>query len=40
MPVLLVNVGRDAPGLRLAAIRAAAEVAPQLTRPARSSRPA
>ena len=34
MPVLLVNAGRDAPGLRLAAIHAAAEVAPQLTRQA------
>jgi acyl-CoA synthetase (NDP forming)/GNAT superfamily N-acetyltransferase len=34
MPVLLMNAGRGAPGLRLAAIRAAAEVAPQLTRQA------
>ena len=32
IPVLLVNTGRDAPGLRLAAIRAAAQVTPQLTR--------
>jgi acyl-CoA synthetase (NDP forming)/GNAT superfamily N-acetyltransferase len=34
MPVLLVNAGRDAPGLRRAAIRAAAQVTPQLTRQA------
>jgi len=34
MPVLTVNVGRSAPGLRRAAIRAAAEVTPQLTRQA------
>jgi acyl-CoA synthetase (NDP forming)/GNAT superfamily N-acetyltransferase len=34
MPVLLVNAGRDAPGLRLAAVRAAAQVTPQLTRQA------
>jgi acyl-CoA synthetase (NDP forming)/GNAT superfamily N-acetyltransferase len=34
MPVLIVNAGRNAPGLRLAAARAAAEVAPQLTRQA------
>jgi acyl-CoA synthetase (NDP forming)/GNAT superfamily N-acetyltransferase len=34
MPVLLVNAGRDAPGLRRAAVRAAAQVAPQLTRQA------
>ena len=32
MPVLIVNAGRSAPGLRLAAARAAAEVTPQLTR--------
>ena len=34
MPVLLVNAGRDVPGLRLAAVRAAAQVTPQLTRQA------
>jgi len=34
MPVLTVNAGRVAPGLRKAAIRAAAEVTPQLTRQA------
>ncbi len=34
MPVLIVNAGRSAAGLRLAAARAAAEVAPQLTRQA------
>jgi acyl-CoA synthetase (NDP forming)/GNAT superfamily N-acetyltransferase len=34
MPVLTVNAGRSAPGLRRAAIRAAAQVAPQLTRQA------
>ena len=34
MPVLTVNAGRPAPGLRRAAIRAAAEVTPQLTRQA------
>jgi len=34
MPVLIVNAGRDAPRLRLAAVRAAAEVTPQLTRQA------
>jgi acyl-CoA synthetase (NDP forming)/GNAT superfamily N-acetyltransferase len=34
MPVLLVNAGRDPAGLRLAAIRAAAQVTPQLTRQA------
>jgi acyl-CoA synthetase (NDP forming)/GNAT superfamily N-acetyltransferase len=34
MPVLTVNAGRSAPGLRRAAIRAAAEVTPQLTRQA------
>jgi acyl-CoA synthetase (NDP forming)/GNAT superfamily N-acetyltransferase len=34
MPVLIVNAGRSAPGLRLAAARAAAEVSPQLTRQA------
>jgi acyl-CoA synthetase (NDP forming)/GNAT superfamily N-acetyltransferase len=34
MPVLIVNAGRSAPGLRLAAVRAAAEVTPQLTRQA------
>ena len=34
MPVLTVNVGRSAAGLRLAAVRAAAEAAPQLTRQA------
>jgi acyl-CoA synthetase (NDP forming)/GNAT superfamily N-acetyltransferase len=34
MPVLIVNAGRTAPGLRLAAARAAAEVSPQLTRQA------
>jgi len=34
MPVLLVNAGRDAPSLRVAAIRAAAQVTPQLTRQA------
>ena len=34
MPVLTVNTGRSAPGLRRAAVRAAAEVTPQLTRQA------
>jgi acyl-CoA synthetase (NDP forming)/GNAT superfamily N-acetyltransferase len=34
MPVLIVNAGRAPAGLRLAAARAAAEVAPQLTRQA------
>jgi acyl-CoA synthetase (NDP forming)/GNAT superfamily N-acetyltransferase len=34
MPVLAVDAGRDAAGLRLAAVRAAAEVTPQLTRQA------
>jgi acyl-CoA synthetase (NDP forming)/GNAT superfamily N-acetyltransferase len=34
IPVLTVNAGRSAPGLRRAAIRAAAEVTPQLTRQA------
>ena len=34
MPVLLVNAGRDTAGLRLAAVRAAAQVTPQLTRQA------
>ena len=34
MPVLTVNVGRSAAGLRLAAVRAAAEATPQLTRQA------
>jgi acyl-CoA synthetase (NDP forming) len=34
MPVLIVNAGRSAAGLRGAAIRAAAQVAPQLTRQA------
>ena len=34
MPVLTVNAGRSAPDLRRAAIRAAAEVTPQLTRQA------
>ena len=34
MPVLTVNAGRSAAGLRLAAIRAAAAVTPQLTRQA------
>jgi len=34
MPVLLVNAGRDPAGLRLAAVRAAAQVTPQLTRQA------
>jgi len=34
MPILIVNAGRSAPGLRLAAARAAAEVTPQLTRQA------
>ena len=34
MPVLVVNAGRSAPGRRLAAARAAAEVTPQLTRQA------
>jgi acyl-CoA synthetase (NDP forming)/GNAT superfamily N-acetyltransferase len=34
MPVLIVNAGRSAAGLRLAAARAVAEVAPQLTRQA------
>ena len=34
MPVLTVNAGRSAPGLRRAAVRAAAEVTPQLTRQA------
>jgi acyl-CoA synthetase (NDP forming) len=34
MPVLIVNAGRSAPGLRQAAIRAAAQVTPQLTRQA------
>ena len=34
MPVLIVNAGRSAPGLRLAAARAAAEITPQLTRQA------
>jgi acyl-CoA synthetase (NDP forming)/GNAT superfamily N-acetyltransferase len=34
MPVLTVNAGRSAAGLRRAAIRAAAEVTPQLTRQA------
>jgi acyl-CoA synthetase (NDP forming)/GNAT superfamily N-acetyltransferase len=32
MPVLIVNAGRSAPGLRQAAIRAAAAATPQLTR--------
>jgi acyl-CoA synthetase (NDP forming)/GNAT superfamily N-acetyltransferase len=34
MPVLTVNAGRDVAGLRLAAIHAAAQVTPQLTRQA------
>ncbi len=34
MPILIVNAGRSAEGLRLAAARAAAEVTPQLTRQA------
>jgi len=34
MPVLIVNAGRSAPGLRQAAIRAAAAATPQLTRQA------
>jgi acyl-CoA synthetase (NDP forming)/GNAT superfamily N-acetyltransferase len=34
MPILLVNAGHSAVGLRLAAARAAAEVSPQLTRQA------
>jgi acyl-CoA synthetase (NDP forming)/GNAT superfamily N-acetyltransferase len=34
MPVLTVNVGRSTAGLRLAAVRAAAEATPQLTRQA------
>jgi acyl-CoA synthetase (NDP forming)/GNAT superfamily N-acetyltransferase len=34
MPVLIVNAGRVAPGRRKAAVRAAAEVTPQLTRQA------
>ena len=34
MPILTVNAGRSAPGLRRAAVRAAAEVTPQLTRQA------
>jgi acyl-CoA synthetase (NDP forming)/GNAT superfamily N-acetyltransferase len=34
MPILIVNAGRSAPGLHLAAARAAAEVTPQLTRQA------
>jgi len=34
MPVLIVNAGRSVPGLRRAAIRAAAAAAPQLTRQA------